>query len=128
VFRTSDTVLIVVMVAAAAFTYKTKHDAETTYRQMRKIEAQIRYEQDSMDVLKADWSLLTQPQRLQRLTEAFEAQLQLKPSDPHQFVNLTDVPAKPIEVEDPVAGAIAASGGGSARQGRDRTVTGSVKP
>jgi hypothetical protein len=39
VFRTSDTVLIAVMVAAAAFTYKTKHDAEDKYSEVRKLEA-----------------------------------------------------------------------------------------
>ena len=66
-FRTSDIVLIAVMVSAAAFTYKTKHEAEDQLVEVRKIEAAIRYEQDSTDLLKADWSMLTQPSRLQKL-------------------------------------------------------------
>ena len=57
-FRTSDIVLIAVMVSAAAFTYKTKHEAEDQLVEVRKIEAAIRYEQDSADLLKADWSMI----------------------------------------------------------------------
>ena len=74
-FRTSDIVLIAVMVSAAAFTYKTKREAEDQLAEVRKIEAQIRYEQDTIDLLKADWSLLTQPSRLQKLAEIYQAEL-----------------------------------------------------
>lgn len=121
-FRTSDTVLIAVMVAAAAFTYKTKHDAEDKYSEVRKLEAAIRYEEDSIDVLKADWSLLTQPARLQRLAETFAEQLKLQPVDPHQIVELKDLPdkAKELEVEDLIGGEVAAN------KGKDKIVTGSV--
>lgn len=121
-FRTSDAVLIAVMVAAAAFTYKTKHDAEDKYSEVRKLEAAIRYEEDSIDVLKADWSLLTQPARLQRLTESFAEQLKLQPVDPHQIVELKDLPdkVKELEVEDLIGGETAT------KQGKDKIVTGSV--
>lgn len=121
-FRTSDTVLIAVMVAAAAFTYKTKHDAEDKYAEARKLESAIRYEEDSIDVLKADWSLLTQPARLQRLAEGFAEQLKLQPVDPHQIVELKDLPdkQKELEVEDLLAGEVAAG------QTKDKIVTGSV--
>lgn len=121
-FRTSDTVLIAVMVAAAAFTYKTKHDAETRYREMRKIEAQIRFEETTIDVLKADWSVLTQPQRLQQLTESFQTQLGLRPTDARQFIDLASLPDKPAAKPegDPVGDLVA-------KAGKDTTITGSVK-
>ena len=119
-FRTSDTVLIAVMVAAAAFTYKTKHAAEDKYSEVRKLEAAIRYEEDSIDVLKADWSLLTQPARLQRLVETFAEQLKLQPVDPHQIVELKDLPDKELAVEDLIDGEVAA------KKGKDKIVTGSV--
>lgn len=119
-FRTSDTVLIAVMVAAAAFTYKTKHDAEGKYSEVRKLEAAIRYEDDTIDVLKADWSLLTQPARLQRLAEAFRDQLKLAPVDPHQIVELSALPAKEIAVEDVLADEA------TTKKGKDKIVTGSV--
>jgi len=122
VFRTSDTVLIAVMVAAAAFTYKTKHDAEGKYREVRKLEAAIHYEEDTIDVLKADWSLLTQPARLQRLVETFGEQLKLQPVDPHQIVELSDLPVKELNVEQVIGDEVADA------KGKDKIKTGSVKP
>lgn len=107
-FRTSDMVLIAVMVAAAAFTYKTKQGAEEQLALVRKIERQIRFEEDSIDLLKADWSLLTQPARLQRLSEAYQADLQLQPVDPHQFAALSEVPERHLAIEDIIGQAIGA--------------------
>jgi hypothetical protein len=99
-FRTTDIVLIVVMLAAAGVTYKTKHDAENRLSEIRRIEAQIRFEEDSMNVLKADWSLLTQPSRLQRLSEVYADQLELAPVQPWQIGALSDLPVRPLQIED----------------------------
>jgi len=54
VFRTSDIVLIAVMVSAAAMTYKIKSDAETQQMQVHRLQAQIRTEGDTIDLLRAD--------------------------------------------------------------------------
>jgi hypothetical protein len=108
------------MVAAAAFTYKTKHDAEDKYSEVRKLESAIRYEEDSIDLLKADWSLLTQPARLQRLAETFVEQLKLEPVDPHQIVELKDLPDKELQVEDLLGDEVAT------KPAKDKIVTGSV--
>ena len=121
-FRTSDIVLIAVMVAAAAFTYKTKHEAEDRQAALRKIEQQIRFEEDTIDLLKADWSLLTQPARLQRLVETFGEQLKLQPVDPHQIVELSDLPVKELNVEQVIGDEVADA------KGKDKIKTGSVKP
>jgi hypothetical protein len=99
-FRTSDIVLIAVMVSAAAFTYKTKHEAEDQFAAVRKIEAQIRFEEDSIDLLKADWSLLTQPSRLQKLAEIYAAELELEPVEAHQIIGLDELPLRPVEIQD----------------------------
>lgn len=122
-FRTTDTVLICVMVAAAAFTYDTKHDAENRYRELRRIESQIRFEEDTINVLKADWSVLTQPRRLQRLTETFNEELKLQPPDPRQFGNIAQIPAKQLDIEDVLEERF-----GPAPAATDATATGSVKP
>ncbi|MCO5163156.1 MAG: hypothetical protein M9939_18640 [Mesorhizobium sp.] len=98
-FRTTDIVLIAVMVAGAAFTYNTKHQVEGQLADVRKIEAAIRFEQDSLTILKADWSLLTQPSRLQKLTEIYQEELQLAPLDARQIVGVDELPAKPVEME-----------------------------
>ncbi|PSJ63668.1 cell division protein FtsL [Pseudaminobacter soli (ex Li et al. 2025)] len=122
-FRTSDILLIAVMVSAAAFTYKTKHEAEEQLIAVRKIEQQIRFEEDSIDLLKADWSLLTQPARLQKLAETYQNELQLAPVEARQIVGLNDLPTKPVDVQDTSSkrlGGVADSGG------TDKVVTGAV--
>ena len=93
-------VLIAVMVSAAAFTYTTKHAAEAELSKVRKLEAAIRFEEETIDVLKADWSLLTQPPRLQRLAEAYHDELQLAPVEAHQMATIEELPQRPLRIED----------------------------
>lgn len=99
-FRTTDIVLIAVMVSAAAFTYTTKHGAEAELSKLRRLEAAIRFEEETIDVLKADWSLLTQPARLQRLAEFFHDELQLVPVEAHQIAEIGELPERPLQIED----------------------------
>jgi hypothetical protein len=122
VFRTSDIVLIAVMVSAAAFTYQTKHEAEDRKSTLRKIEQQIRFEEDTITLLKADWSLLTQPSRLQKLAEIYQAELALQPVEAQQIVGLDELPSKPVEIEDFSSQHL----GGMAEGGQDKIVTGGV--
>lgn len=121
-FRTTDIVLIAVMVSAAAFTYVTKHDAEAELSKLRKLEAAIRFEEGTIDVLKADWSLLTQPSRLQRLAERYHSELQLVPLEAHQIADIDELPAKPVRIEDFSTERL----GGMADSGIDRMTTGEV--
>jgi hypothetical protein len=122
VFRTTDIVLIAIMVSAAAFTYKTKHEAESSLDEVRRLEAQIRFEEDTMDVLKADWSLLTQPSRLQRLAEIYRGELALRPVEAHQIVGLDELPVRPVGIPDLSTERL----GGMADSGQDQIVTGGV--
>jgi hypothetical protein len=123
-FRTSDIVLIAVMVSAAAFTYKTKHEAEDQLATVRKIEAQIRFEEDSIDLLKADWSLLTQPSRLQKLADIYAAELELQPVEAHQIVGLDELPLRPVEIQDFSTQRL--GGMAESEAETDQTVTGAV--
>ena len=100
IFRSSDIVLIGVMVAAAAMTYTIKRDAGEQLAAVRKLEAQIRIEEETIDLLKADWSVLTQPARLQRLADRYHEQLGLEPATPHQFARIDSLPEKKLTIED----------------------------
>jgi len=122
VFRTSDIILIALMVSATAMTYKIKRDAEQQQRMVYQLQAQIRTENDTIDLLRADWSLLTQPARLEQLTDVYSAQLDLQPVDAHQFVKLGELPAKPLTIED-----LTKQGGAVADSGQDKIVTGAVQ-
>ena len=105
------------MVAAAAVTYKIKHDSEDRMRDVRKLETAIRYQEDTISILKADWALMIQPGRLQWLTEHFQGQLDLRPTEPQQFVKLSDIPQKQLVARE-----------GEADGAKDKVKTGSVKP
>jgi hypothetical protein len=121
-FRTSDMILITAMVGAAAATYSIKHRAENTLADIRAIDRKIQLEKDSIDVLNAEWSLLTQPARLQRLAETFKGDLQLQPIDPKQIGGVTDIASRPLAVEDILAG------DGATAPAADPVETGGVKP
>jgi hypothetical protein len=118
------------MVSAAALTYKTKREAEEQLATVHKIQAQIHYEEDTIDLLKADWSLLTQPSRLQKLTEIYKSQLGLEPVSARQIVGLDDLPAKPLNIEDlssePLGGMADNAGKAPSGGDKDPVVTGGI--
>ena len=123
IFRTTDVVLIAAMVAAAAFTYKTKYEAENQLAELNRVERQIRLERDSIDVLKADWSLLTQPARIQRLVENYKEQLALQPVESTQVGSISELPQRQLSIED-----LLGRDGGmrSAAAATDGTTTGGI--
>lgn len=90
--RTLDIILIVVMTAVAAITYTIKHQAEEKLGEVHKLEAEIKLEKDTIDLLRADWALLTQPGRLQKLITAYQTELQLAPTDSTQLVKPVELP------------------------------------
>lgn len=100
--RTLDLVLIVMMVAAAAFTYRVKHQAEQKLEDIHHLQAQIRLQEDTIDLLNADWSVLIQPARLQKLVGFYQPELQLETIQPQQIATLNDLPTYPKPEEPPV--------------------------
>ncbi|GAB1582485.1 hypothetical protein [Phyllobacterium phragmitis] len=95
--RTFDIILITVMLAAATVTYKIKYDAEKRMAEIAKLQRKIDFEKDTITLLKADWSLLTQPNRLQKLVEIYQSELDLKPIDARQIVSIDDIPERPAD-------------------------------
>lgn len=92
--RTFDIILITIMLLAATVTYKIKYDAEKRMADIRTLQRKINFEKDTITLLKADWSLLTQPNRLQKLTETYHSELNLAPIDAKQIVSIDDVPER----------------------------------
>lgn len=97
-FRTLDVVMIAVMTAAATVTYSVKHQAENKREEVRKLDAEIKLEEDTIDLLKADWALLTQPNRLNRLVKTFEADLKLVPTESTQLAQPGELPMPTAEL------------------------------
>lgn len=117
--RTLDIILICAMVAAATITYRIKHNAEEKLGEVRRLEATIRLQEETIDLLKADWALLSQPSRIQRLTEEFADQLQLEPVRPQQMARPEELPGRASDYAPKIAR-------GNASGNLDRIETGSV--
>nr|WP_316655007.1 hypothetical protein [uncultured Gellertiella sp.] len=144
--RTTDFVLVVVMTVAASVTYTIKHRAELKLAEVRKIESDIRLEKDTIDLLKADWALLAQPNRLDRLIANYQGELQLVPTASTQLARpnelpmlKADVPPPPVDTKKvgkdkavPIADAGKKAGGGDARSVeaiiKDSAPVAAVKP
>jgi hypothetical protein len=90
--RSFDLVLIGVMTATAVVTYSIKHSAELKLEEVRRLETEIRLEHDTIDLLKADWALLTQPNRLHRLINVYQSELELVPTEPTQLAMPNELP------------------------------------
>ncbi len=99
--RTFDIILVVVMTGAATVTYSIKHRAELKLEEVRKIEADIRLEKDTIDLLKADWALLSQPNRLQKLIDTYNADLALVPTASTQLARPNELPMLKADVPPP---------------------------
>lgn len=97
-FRTLDIILVVVMTAVAAVTYTLKHQAELKLEEVHKIEAEIKLEHDTIDLLRADWALLTQPSRLTKLIATYKDELQLAPTESTQLVQPSELPMLKAEL------------------------------
>lgn len=99
--RTFDIVLIVVMTAAATVTYTIKHQAENKLEDVRKLEGEIKLEEDTIDLLRADRALLTQPNRLEKLVTVYQQDLQLAPTASTQLARPEELPMLKADLPPP---------------------------
>jgi hypothetical protein len=113
--KTFDIIMIMIMISAAAVTFRIKAESETQLREVRNLERQIANEDDAIDLLEADWSLLTQPARIQKLVDAHKEALGLQATVSRQVTGVEAIPEKGLAADegDPIADAIAQSEGGA---------------
>lgn len=93
--RMINFILILAMLVGAGIVYDFKYEAEKATAKVARINRKIEAERDAIAVLKAEWSLLNQPRRLQELAEKHHAYLELDPLDPTQIGSIDDIPFKP---------------------------------
>jgi hypothetical protein len=116
--RLVHVLVVAALVFAAADVYKIKFDSTLQAERVAKLRGEVRRERDAIAALRATWSELDNPERLQGLAERH---LALKPIDVTQFDALDRLPERPPQVvppteTDPLASLL----------GRDVDVTGSV--
>ena len=102
--RSIDIVLLIALVAMISWTFKVKQDAQAALERVAELEKQIAAEKIEIDLLKSDWSLLTNPARLQALVERYNKELELVPMGAAQQATVNELPGyrlpiPPVESE-----------------------------
>lgn len=105
-FRAFEVLLITLIIGAFAYTFHIKGQSEDRLAEIKRLRAEIRDHRDTIDLLEADWSLLNQPSRVQKLIQAFQEQLQLQTTEAQQIVTASELPRIKPE-PDPYVDAIA---------------------
>jgi cell division protein FtsL len=86
--------VIVALVAAASYVYKIKFESTRKGEQVARLRLDIRRERDAIADLRAQWSKLDNPVRIQQLAQRH---LTLRIIDSHQFDSLDHLPERPSE-------------------------------
>ena len=116
--RLVHVLVVAALVFAAADVYKIKFDSTLQAERVAKLRAEVRRERDAIAGLRATWSELDNPERLQGLARRH---LPLKPIDTAQYDALDRLPERPPPVVPPVETDPIAS-----LLGRDVEATGSI--
>ncbi|MFN4354814.1 hypothetical protein [Parvibaculum sp.] len=87
--RVINSLLIVAVIGLSVGLYDIKYKAEEAVRHARQLEQRIANEQEAIRVLRAEWSYLNQPERLQELASRYTA---LQPLSAGQIGSFEDVP------------------------------------
>ena len=96
--------MIVALVLAAAHVYKIKFESTRQGQRVAKLRLDISREQDAIAALRAQWSKLDTPARIQDLARRH---LALRPVEARQYDRLDNLPERspdlvPVEEADPI--------------------------
>jgi cell division protein FtsL len=97
--------VIVALVMAAAYVYRIKFESARQAEQVARLRLDIRREHDTVAALRAEWSRLDNPNRVEALAQRH---LSLRPIDSRQFDQLDRLPERPPDplppdAADPIA-------------------------
>jgi hypothetical protein len=106
--RLLNLIVIGALVLAAAYVYRIKFDSAVQAERLAKIRGEVRRERDLIAALRAEWSELDNPARIESLAKRH---LSLKPIVPTQFDSLDRLPEQPPQFfphdsPDPIGAAI----------------------
>lgn len=109
ILRFLNLLVIGALIFAAAYVYRIKFNSTVQAERLAKLRSELRHERDTIAALRAEWSTLDNPVRIQALTRRY---LQtLKPIAPTQFDSLDRLPDRPpqdthADNADPIGGMI----------------------
>jgi cell division protein FtsL len=99
-WRLLHIVVLAALVLAAADVYKIKYESTLQAEKVAKLRGELRREQDAIANLRAEWSKLDRPDRLQELAQRH---LTLKPIEARQYDPLDRLPERPAQLVPPDA-------------------------
>jgi hypothetical protein len=98
-FRRTDIAMIAAMIAVVTYTYSVKTGTKEVAEQLAAIQRETESEINAIDLLNADWEVLTAPKRIQSLVDVYQADLKLVPTEAHRIIAISDIPMRPVVVE-----------------------------
>ncbi len=84
----------------AFWLYQVKQQARETESQIADLQRQIAVEKEALLLLKAEWSYLNRPERVQQLAKRFADQLGLKEVKAYQIGEDADLPERTVAVDN----------------------------
>ncbi|WP_019905499.1 hypothetical protein [Methylobacterium sp. 77] len=126
--RLLNVVAILGLIGSAIYAYSIKYDTLYQAGQVSKAKSQLHKERQAIAVLRAEWQLLTRPDRLQA---AVERHLALEPIGVNHLGRLADLPVRP-DRGDEIGRLLAATATpkekSSAKNADEPRTTGSITP
>jgi len=100
--RVFNFALLAIMIVGAMVTYDMKHKAEVAADTVARLQVDIAKEKDRLAILRAEWSVLTQPSRLQSVVEKYADHFKLAPFSPDQIATIAEIPMRPATAGKPI--------------------------
>ncbi len=101
-------IVVAALVSAAAYVYHVKFDSALQAERVARLAADLRHERDAIASLRAEWSQLDNPSRIQGLAERHLKLRQVDASQLDDFDHLPERPAVPVATgsDDPIGAMI----------------------
>ena len=98
---------VLAVTASAALVFQVKYRSEAVAERVAGLQRAVDEEREAISLLKAEWSYLIQPLRIQDLIERHQGRFELVPVSPEQIGTFADLPmrrsAVPAEMPDGAA-------------------------
>ncbi len=98
--KTLNVFLVGLMLAVVGVVYLMKYDSERASGRIAKLQRDIVERRQEIASLKAEWSVLNQPHRIQDLIQKYHSYLDLDALDPNQVASIEDIPMRPSAKPD----------------------------
>ncbi|TDI58042.1 MAG: hypothetical protein E2O93_03425 [Alphaproteobacteria bacterium] len=85
---------VLAVTASAAFVFQVKYRSEDVAKRAADLQRAVDEEQEAISLLKAEWSYLIQPLRVQELIERHQGRFELVPVLPEQIGTFADLPMR----------------------------------